>query len=125
MSKELLPEDQRLYSQRAKLPDRVWVGKDAIGGLMIYPRLPDHRQASEYMRVMTRQEVEEFAESLEGVDPMQLINSLNRTIEGQRKHIARLQEQLRAAEQELGMQAEEQEPDSFQTLGIRESDFLP
>ena len=87
----------QLYAQRAQLPERVWVGKDAIGGLMVYPRMPDHRQASEYMRVLSRAEVEALAESLDGCDPMQLINSLNRTIEGQRKHIATLQGSVKKA----------------------------
>lgn len=75
------------------LPERVWVGQDAIGGLMIYPKMPDHRQAVEYMRVLSRQEVEKLA-SDEGVDPMQLINSLHRTIDGQRKHIAQLEARI-------------------------------
>ena len=70
------------------LPERVWVGQDAIGGLMIYPRLPDHRQAVEFMRVLSRQEVDKLVG--DGVDVQQYINSLLRTIEGQRKHIARL-----------------------------------
>ena len=74
--------------------DRVWVGRDAIGGLMIYPTRPDHGQAVEYMRVLSRAEVEKLAND-EGVDSMQLINSLHRTIEGQRKHIARLQREAR------------------------------
>jgi hypothetical protein len=75
-------------------PDRVWVGRDAIGGLMIYPKMPDHRQAVEYMRVLSRAEVDKLA-SYEGVDTLQLINSLHRTIDGQRKHIARLQRENR------------------------------
>lgn len=77
------------------LPERVWVGQDAIGGLMIYPRRPHpaDNQAVEYMRVLSRQEVEKLA-SDEGVDPMQLINSLHRTIDGQRKHIAQLEARI-------------------------------
>lgn len=73
-----------------RLQDRVWVGRDAIGGLMIYPTRPEHRQAVEYMRVLSRAEVEKLA-SYEGVDTLQLINSLYRTIAGQRRHIARLE----------------------------------
>jgi hypothetical protein len=84
------------YAQRAGMPDRVWVGRDAIGGLLVYPKLPDHRQAAEYMRALTRPEVEKLAP--EGIDVQQYLNSLLRTIEGQRKHIARLQEQIRDAE---------------------------
>lgn len=79
-------------------PERVWVGRDAIGGLMIYPRMPDHRQAVEYMRVLSREEVEKLANDTEGVDPMQWINSLLRTVEGQRKHIAALNRKLEMAE---------------------------
>jgi len=41
------------------------------------------------MRVLSRQEVEKLASS-EGVDVMQMVNSQLRTIEGQRRHIARL-----------------------------------
>lgn len=72
-------------------PDRVWVGRDAIGGLMIYPKMPDHRQAVEFMRVLSRAEVDKLASDREGCDTQQYINSLVRTIEGQRKHIARLE----------------------------------
>jgi hypothetical protein len=82
-SNELPSEDKR------SMPDKVWVGRDAIGGLMIYPRLPDHRQAIEYMRVLSRQEVDKIAG--DGIDVQQYINSLLRTIEGQRRHIARLE----------------------------------
>ncbi len=42
----------------------------------------------EYMRVLSRQEVEKLANGAEGVDALQWINSLLRTIEGQRQHIA-------------------------------------
>ena len=76
---------------KAGLPDRVWVGRDAIGGLMIYWKMPDHRQAVEFMRVLSRQEVDKLANDREGVDAGQWINSLLRTIEGQRRHIARLE----------------------------------
>ncbi len=47
----------------------------------------------EYMRVLSRQEVDELAG--EGVDTQQYINSLRRTIEGQRKHIASLERRCR------------------------------
>jgi hypothetical protein len=52
-----------------------------------------HGQAVEFMRVLSRQEVDKLANDAEGVDAMQWINSLLRTIEGQRKHIARLTDQ--------------------------------
>ncbi len=70
------------------LPERVWVGQDTIGSLVIYWKMPDHRQAVEFMRVLSRQEVDKLVG--DGVDVQQYINSLLRTIEGQRKHIARL-----------------------------------
>lgn len=74
-----------------KLPDRVWVGRDAIGGLMIYWKCPEPGQAVEFMRVLSRKEVEKLASDAEGVDTQQLINSLHRTIDGQRRHIATLE----------------------------------
>jgi hypothetical protein len=49
--------------------------------------------ATEYMRVLSRQEVDKIAG--EGVDVQQYINSLLRTIEGQRREIRGLNEALR------------------------------
>ena len=72
-----------------KAVDRVWVwweGREPrIGFTKPLPRY----NAVEYMRVLSRQEVEKLASS-EGVDVMQMVNSQLRTIEGQRRHIARL-----------------------------------
>lgn len=73
------------------LPERVWLWHDR--GLQVSlekPAMP-HGQAIEFMRVLSRQEVDKLA--TEGVDTQQYINSLLRTIEGQRKHIARLTDQ--------------------------------
>jgi hypothetical protein len=86
-------EDRRTYGERASMPEHVWVGRDAIGGLMVYPKLPEHRQAVEYMRVLSREEVEKLANG-EGVAVQQYINSLVRQIEGQRRHIAELNKKL-------------------------------
>lgn len=80
--------------ERKPAPERVWVGCDAIGGLMVYPKRPEHGQAAEYMRVLSRQEVEKLAG--DGVDVQQYLNSLLRTIEGQRRSIANLRDQLTA-----------------------------
>jgi len=73
------------------LPERVWVGRDAIGSLIIYPTRVYHGQAVEFMRVLSRQEVETLANDAEGISVQQYINSLRNTIDGQRKHIARLE----------------------------------
>lgn len=88
--------DKETIQQRLRhfLPDRVWVGPDAIGGLVLYRTHPEHWQALEYMRVLTRKEVEKLAEG-EGVDVQQLVSSYRRTIEGQRREISRLNEALR------------------------------
>ena len=83
--------------------DRCWIWRDQ----MHYPRVsftkPDKIHPSvEYMRVLSRHEVEKLAFGDEGVDAMQLINSLHRTIDGQRRHIARLQEKLDRVETTRG-----------------------
>ena len=78
---EARTEDQRV--------GRVWVwweGRDPRIGFT--KPLPRH-QAVEYMRVLSREEVEKLAGG-EGVDTQQYINSLLRTIEGQRRHIETL-----------------------------------
>jgi len=76
-------EDQRV--------DRVWVWWEGREPRIAFTKpLPRHN-AVEYMRVLSRQEVEKLANDFEGVNVQQYINSLIRTIEGQRKHIAQLQ----------------------------------
>jgi hypothetical protein len=47
-------------------------------------------EAVEYMRVLSRAEVEKMGGCDEGVDLQQVLNSLTRTIEGQRREIQRL-----------------------------------
>jgi hypothetical protein len=69
--------------------DRVWIWPNERGGLCVSITKPPESHAVEYMRVLSRHEVEKLAG--EGVDVQQYINSLLRTIEGQRRHIARLQ----------------------------------
>ena len=72
--------------------ERCWIYRDSYH----YPQVSfvkpgKHIQAVEYMRVMSRDEVERLGFGEDGVDAIQLINSLHRTIEGQRRHIASLQ----------------------------------
>jgi hypothetical protein len=70
-------------------PDRVWVRLNERDSLVVSITKPPE-PAIEYMRVLSRAEVEKLA-SYEGVDLRQLLNSLHRTIDGQKKHIARLE----------------------------------
>jgi hypothetical protein len=68
--------------------ERVWVWLEGEA-IRAHAGVRPHPEAVEYMRVLSRHEVEKLSGD-EGVDTQQLINSLYRTIEGQRKHIARL-----------------------------------
>jgi hypothetical protein len=74
--------------KQARTDGRVWVWYDEHEFMHASFTKPIHA-AVEYMRVLSRAEVDKLA-SYEGVDTLQLINSLHRTIDGQRKHIARL-----------------------------------
>lgn len=76
--------------------ERVWVWRDANGATQCLIGARPNDDAVEYMRVMSREEVEKLAFSEEGIDPQQLINSMTRTIEGQRRDINRLKEKLTA-----------------------------
>lgn len=72
--------------------DRCWIYRDGYHYAQVTFDKPDRRlypTAVEYMRVLSRQEVDKIAG--EGVDVQQYINSLLRTIEGLRRHIARLE----------------------------------
>lgn len=85
-----MTDDPRLLPTEQKHVDRVWLwweGRE-LRADFAKPRLLNG-VAVEYMRVLSRKEVEKLA-SDEGVDVMQMVNSLHRTVEGQRKHIARL-----------------------------------
>ena len=66
----------------AHINDMIDAGIDAGGWIV-----------REYMRILSREEIDELAG--EGVDTQQYINSLMRTIEGQRKHIASLERRCR------------------------------
>lgn len=74
---------------RSRLIDRVWVWRSTLGVLRVSVTKPPEIHTIEYMRVLSRREVDTLAG--DGVDVQQYINSLLRTIEGQRRHIARLQ----------------------------------
>lgn len=79
-----------------KAISRVWVWWEGREPRLGFTKpLPRHN-AVEYMRVLSREEVEKLAAGEDGVDMTQLLNSHLRTIEGQRRHIAQLQEQLAA-----------------------------
>lgn len=77
-----------------RIPERVWIYCDALGGLMLARQKPITPHAAEFMRVLSRQEVDKLAGGEEGVDRQQYVNSLLRTIEGQKKHIAHLQNRI-------------------------------
>lgn len=65
----------------------IWWDEEHRAQVSFTKPLPRH-EAVEYMRVLSRQEVEKIAG--EGIDVQQYINSLLRQIEGQRRHIDRL-----------------------------------
>lgn len=81
------PVESRTEDRR-NMPERVWIGQDTVGLLFYGPHRPERGEAVEYMRVLSRQEVDKLAG--EGIDVQQYINSLLRTIEGQKRHISRL-----------------------------------
>jgi hypothetical protein len=68
--------------------DRVWIWKEGQETRAAEGPRP-RPEAIEYMRVMSRQEMEKLAGD-EGVDVQQMLNSMQRTIDGQRANIARL-----------------------------------
>lgn len=72
-----------------RLPEVVWVATDAIGGLMIYPRRPDHDQGVKYFRVKDWRQIEKLALA-EGVDSDQYVTLLFERSEAQRRELARL-----------------------------------
>lgn len=75
--------------------ERVWVWRDAGGALRCASGARPAAAAVEYMRVMSRDEVEGLA-LREGCDSQQFLNSVRRTIEGQRREIARLNAKVAA-----------------------------
>ena len=88
--------EPELKTTDERLPEVVWVSTDAIGGLMIYPRRPDHGQGVKYFRVKDWRQIEKLA-SAEGVDTDQYVTLLHQRSEAQRKEIARLHGLLRQA----------------------------
>lgn len=84
--------------------DRCWIYRDGFHHPHVTFTKPDRHlypAAVEYMRVLSRQEVDELWNGEEGVDAMQLVNSLMRTVEGQRKHIASLEAKLDRIDKDL------------------------
>lgn len=71
-----------------RMPDSVWIWRDNFGLLFYGDKRPERIECIEYMRVLSRQEVEKI--SGEGIDVQQYLNSLLRQIEGQKRHIATL-----------------------------------
>jgi hypothetical protein len=91
MSKEVITEEQRPKRDERSDADRCWIYRDGFHYAQVTFTKPDRRlypNAVEYMRVLSRQEVDKIAG--EGIDVQQYINSLLRTIEGQRRTIATL-----------------------------------
>jgi hypothetical protein len=69
--------------------DRIWIYRDSLRAFQLALTKPAVTlEPVEYMRVLSRQEVEKLAG--DGIDVQQYINSLLRTIEGQRRHIGKL-----------------------------------
>lgn len=81
----------------------IWWDEQRHAQVSFTKPLPRH-EAVEYMRVLSRKEVEKLAND-EGVDVQQLLNSYRRTIEGQKRHIATLEGQLNNAINELTVRA--------------------
>lgn len=101
MSEKALTTENRTGRDERSGADRCWIYRDGYHHAQVTFTKPDTRlypTAVEYMRVLSRQEVEKLAGG-EGVDTQQYINSLLRTIEGQRRHIRELQAQLPKAEE--------------------------
>ena len=95
MSKEALSEDQRANRDERNGAERLWIWRNAFHEPCVSFTKPDPKVhlSVEYMRVLSRQEMERLA-SVEGVNVQQMINSLHRTIDGQRKHIETLQRRI-------------------------------
>lgn len=76
---------------------RCWIWRDSHHYAQVSFSKPDPKlypTAVEYMRVLSREEVEKLAFSEAGAEPMQLINSLHRTIDGQRREINRMRTEI-------------------------------
>jgi len=99
-------EEKRSGRDERSGADRCWIYRDGYHYAQVSFTKPDtnlYPTAVEYMRVLSRQEVEKLANDFEGVNVQQYINSLRRTIEGQRRHIRELQSRI----------PKEEEPPSF------------
>ncbi len=92
-------EDQRAKRDERSGADQCWIYRDSYHYPQVTFTRPDPRiypGAVEYMRVLTKGEVEKLLNSEEGCDTRQYIKSLERQVEGQRKHIARLEAEKKA-----------------------------
>lgn len=98
-------EDRGVGRDERNGADRCWIWRNAFHEPCVTFTKPDPKMhpSVEYVRVMSRQEVEKLANDFEGVNVQQYINSLQRTIEGQRRHIRELQSRI----------PKEEEPPSF------------
>ena len=87
-------EEKRSGRDERSGADRCWIWRDSFH----YPKVsftrpdPKVHPSVEYMRVLSRQEVDKIAG--EGIDVQQYINSLLRTIEGQKRQIASMQRRV-------------------------------
>lgn len=90
-----IPTEKRLDERSGAA--RCWIWRDSYHYAQVSFSKPDPKlypTAVEYMRVLSREEVEKLAFSEAGVEPMQLINSLHRTIDGQRREINRMRTEI-------------------------------
>lgn len=90
-----LANDQRLDERSGA--ERCWIWRDSYH----YPKVsfskPDRQLypgAVEYMRVLSRAEVERLAEGDDGCDTQQYMNSLHRRIENQLREINRMRTEI-------------------------------
>jgi len=93
MASDHRTEEKRIKDERNGA-ERCWIYRDGYHYAQVTFTKPDPRlypTAVEYMRVLSRHEVERQAAD-EGVELQQLMNSLHRTVDGQRRHITSLQE---------------------------------
>ncbi len=73
--------------------DSVWLWRDQFHYLQVSTKKPERHIASvEYVRPLTRAELDKMAESQDGVDVMRYVRNLRRIIENQRREISRLRE---------------------------------
>ena len=77
------------------LPTRLWVWRDGGGHLQASIAKPLNAEALEYSLMLTRRQIEKLALA-EGVDVDVWVTNLSRVVQSQRKHIARLEQEVSA-----------------------------